>query len=77
MACTDRFADMWMPRVIQLSFEDDGVYKPLETLERIKRIDWEAQGVCPSCAAEKRQEWTGEQETVWQKIDEWIAGLEQ
>ncbi|TFK18860.1 hypothetical protein FA15DRAFT_674944 [Coprinopsis marcescibilis] len=72
MGCTDRFADMWMPCVIQPSFEDDGVYKPLETLEKIKGINWVKEGICEACAEEKRQEWTEEQDKVWVKLDEWI-----
>ncbi|KAG6865149.1 hypothetical protein C0991_004831 [Blastosporella zonata] len=46
MACTDVFADTWMSLVIQPAIEDDGVYKPLETLERIKSIDWAKAGLC-------------------------------
>ncbi|EAU86061.1 hypothetical protein CC1G_07140 [Coprinopsis cinerea okayama7 len=72
MPCTDRFADLWMPYVIQPSLENDGVYKPLETLERIKSIDWEKEGLCPECVAEKREEWTEEQKTAWEKIEQWI-----
>ncbi|KAH6886719.1 hypothetical protein BKA70DRAFT_1334902 [Coprinopsis sp. MPI-PUGE-AT-0042] len=72
-ATGSHMAYMWMPHVIQLSFEDDGVYKPLETLERIKQIDWEAQGICSSCAGEKRREWSEEQEIVWRKVDEWVG----
>jgi len=73
MSCTDSFGDTWMPYVIQPSLEDDGVYKPLETLERIKAIDWVKAGVCPSCVAEKHKEWSEEQETVWELMDQWIV----
>ena len=72
MQCTDVFAEYWMPYVIQPSLEDDGVYKPMESLERIKNIDWEKAGLCPECAVEKRKEWSEEQEMVWNLIDEWI-----
>ncbi|TFK32821.1 hypothetical protein BDQ12DRAFT_691944 [Crucibulum laeve] len=72
MACTDVFADTWMSLVIQPALEDDGVYKPLETLERIKGIDWATHGLCPACVIEKREEWTEEQYIVWRLMDEWL-----
>jgi hypothetical protein len=72
MACTDVFADLWMNLVIQPAIHDDGVYKPLETLERIKCIDWAAAGLCSPCAVEKNEEWTGEQELIWNLIDQWL-----
>ncbi|KAJ6609247.1 hypothetical protein B0H10DRAFT_2065194 [Mycena sp. CBHHK59/15] len=57
MACTDVFADTWMKLVIQPAIEDEGVYKPLETLERIK----------------KNQEWSEEQESIWRSTDQWLG----
>ena len=73
MPCTDRFADMWMPFVIQPCLEDNGVCRPLETLERIKGISWEKEGICSSCVEEKQQEWEEEQNAVWRKLGEWIG----
>jgi len=73
MACTNVFADRWMPLVIQPALDSAGVYKPLETLQNIIDIDWREYGLCSSCAIEKRAEWTKEQEDVWEKMDEWIA----
>ncbi|KAK0498396.1 hypothetical protein EDD18DRAFT_1157553 [Armillaria luteobubalina] len=73
MDCTDVFADKWMPLVIQPALEDDGVYKPLESLERIKLIDWRKEGLCASCVEDKKAEWTEEQETVWNLIDGWLG----
>ncbi|PBK72987.1 hypothetical protein ARMSODRAFT_953434 [Armillaria solidipes] len=73
MDCTDVFADKWMPLVIQPALEDDGVYKPLESLERIKLIDWGKEGLCASCVEDKKAEWTEEQETVWNLIDGWLG----
>ena len=72
MACTDVFADTWMKLVIQPALDNDGVYKPLETLERIKSIDWGKEGLCPSCVVEKREEWSEEQKTVWRLMDSWL-----
>ncbi|EIW73989.1 hypothetical protein CONPUDRAFT_68079 [Coniophora puteana RWD-64-598 SS2] len=72
MDCTDILADKWLPLVIQPAIEDDGVYKPLETLERIKRVDWVSEGICAACAREKREEWTRDQENVWEKMDGWL-----
>ncbi|KDQ33143.1 hypothetical protein PLEOSDRAFT_1099122 [Pleurotus ostreatus PC15] len=73
MACTDVFADTWMNLVIQPAIEDDGVCKPLETLERIKGVDWAAHGLCAECVREKRAEWNDEQVLIWNLMDEWLA----
>ncbi|KAJ7707621.1 hypothetical protein B0H17DRAFT_1033283 [Mycena rosella] len=73
MACTDVFADMWMTRVIQPAIDDEGVYKPLETLERIKGIDWADAGLCSACVVEKNAEWTEEQQVVWRLMDQWLG----
>lgn len=62
-----------MGRVIQPAFSDGGVYKPLETLEKMKQVDWAAEGLCPDCIGEKREEWTNEQKGVWEKVDGWLA----
>jgi hypothetical protein len=72
MACTDVFADTWMKLVIQPAIDDEGVYKPLETLERIKHIDWVKTGLCSACVLEKNAEWTEEQETIWRLMDRWL-----
>ncbi|KAG6911414.1 hypothetical protein DXG01_016511 [Tephrocybe rancida] len=73
MACTDVFADAWMPLVIQPAIEDDGVYKPLETLERIKNIDWAKSGLCQACVKEKAEEWSEEQLNIWTMMDTWLG----
>ncbi|KAJ7030422.1 hypothetical protein C8F04DRAFT_1186828 [Mycena alexandri] len=73
MACTDVFADTWMTLVIQPAIDDEGVYKPLETLERIKHTDWAAAGLCSSCVLEKQAEWTEEQQTIWRLMDRWLG----
>ncbi|KAJ7650166.1 hypothetical protein FB45DRAFT_11170 [Roridomyces roridus] len=72
MACTDVFADTWLKFVIQPALADDGVYKPLETLERLKGLDWAGAGLCSTCVVEKNAEWTEEQEVVWRSMDKWI-----
>lgn len=48
------------------------MYKPLEALEQLKQIDWKAEGICAACVREKREEWTTEQEEVWEKMDAWL-----
>ncbi|KAG6875993.1 hypothetical protein C0992_001491 [Termitomyces sp. T32_za158] len=73
MACTDVFADTWMSLVIQPAIENDGVYKPLETLERIKGIDWAKTGLCATCVKEKSEEWTREQRHIWTTMDTWLG----
>ncbi|KAG2135190.1 uncharacterized protein EDB93DRAFT_1242578 [Suillus bovinus] len=72
MACTDVFADKWMSLVITPAISNSGVCKPLEMLEQIKQIDWAAEGLCAACVREKTQEWTQEQEDVWEKMDSWL-----
>ncbi|KAF7312395.1 BTB domain-containing protein [Mycena indigotica] len=72
MACTDVFAGTWMKLVIQPAIEDDGVYKPLETLERFKSVDWAQAGLCGACVLDKHTEWTEEQKAVWTAMDEWL-----
>ncbi|KAG6819437.1 hypothetical protein H0H93_011864 [Arthromyces matolae] len=72
MACTDVFADTWMSLVIQPAIDDHGVSRPLETLERIKGINWASEGLCESCVDEKREEWTQEQQHIWNSMDTWL-----
>lgn len=72
MQCTDTFAGSWMTLVIQPAIDDDGVYKPLETLQRIKGINWSGHGLCASCVTEKLEEWSEEQKTIWRLVGEWI-----
>ncbi|KIK91851.1 hypothetical protein PAXRUDRAFT_830477 [Paxillus rubicundulus Ve08.2h10] len=73
MVCTDIFADKWMQLVIQSAIEDGSLYKPLEMLEQLKQIDWEAEGLCPTCVQEKRGEWTEQQEGLWEMMDGWLG----
>ncbi|KAF5378351.1 hypothetical protein D9615_008761 [Tricholomella constricta] len=73
MACTDVFADTWMALVIQPAIENDGVYKPLETLEGMKNTDWEKKGLCRGCVKEKEEEWTREQRVIWGAMDGWLG----
>lgn len=77
MECTDVFAGNWMSNVIQPAIDTDGVYRPLETLQRIKEIDWEKLGLCSSCVAEKKQEWSEEQRSIWNLMDSWLDPLVQ
>lgn len=72
MSCTDVFADTWMPLVISPAIGDNGVYKPIETLERMKEIDWDQHGLCATCVVEKREEWTEEQGNIWTLVDKWL-----
>ncbi|CDO70332.1 hypothetical protein BN946_scf184843.g21 [Trametes cinnabarina] len=72
MSCTDVLAEKWMPLVIQPALDDNGLCRPLETLERIIAIDWAAEGLCEDCVRDKREEWRGEQRDVWERMDEWL-----
>jgi len=73
MACTDVFADRWPQLVVGSALTGGSLYKPLETLEQIKQIDWGAEGLCPACVQGKREEWTKEQEDVWEMMDGWLS----
>lgn len=73
MQCTDVFAEMWMPLVIQPALECSGLCRPIETLQTIIDLDWGAQGVCAECVQEKREEWRAEQRTVWERMDKWLG----
>lgn len=72
MACTDVFADTWMTSVISPAIETGGVYRPIETLERIRGLDWIKRGLCSTCVEEKHKEWREEQENVWAMIERWL-----
>jgi hypothetical protein len=48
------------------------VYRPLESLETIKSINWVEKGLCPECVKEKREEWSDEQRMVWERFGEWV-----
>ncbi|KAI0744062.1 hypothetical protein C8Q80DRAFT_1184827 [Daedaleopsis nitida] len=72
MACTGVFAEKWMTLVIGPALEDNGLCRPLETLDRIIGIDWAAEGVCTECVRDKTDEWRAEQREVWARIDDWL-----
>ncbi|KAI0085916.1 hypothetical protein BDY19DRAFT_996349 [Irpex rosettiformis] len=72
MACTDVFAEKWMPLVIGPALETSGLCRPVETLRGIQEIEWEKEGVCEECCKEKREEWEGEIRVIWEKVDGWI-----
>jgi len=72
MGCTDVFADTWMTCVISPAIETGGVYRPIETLERIRDLDWVKHGLCSACVEEKDKEWREEQENVWNMIERWL-----
>lgn len=75
MACTDVFAEKWMPLVITPALANNGLCHPLETLQTIMDLDWAAEELCEECVREKRAEWRDEQRTVWERMDGWL-GLE-
>ncbi|THH33150.1 hypothetical protein EUX98_g1043 [Antrodiella citrinella] len=77
MSCTDVLAETWMPLVIQPALENNGLCRPIETLQSISDVDWSTHGLCEECMVEKRQEWKGEQEVVWKKLDDWLPTQEQ
>ena len=72
MECTDVFAEAWMPLVISPALGNNGLCKPIETLQTIIDLDWKEQGLCAECVQVKREEWRGEQKDVWDKLDDWL-----
>ncbi|PSR82598.1 hypothetical protein PHLCEN_2v6031 [Hermanssonia centrifuga] len=73
MACTDMFAEKWMPLVITPALETNGLCSPIETLRKIQKIKWEDEGLCIECCKEKREEWEGEAKSIWDKLDGWLG----
>lgn len=62
-----------MPLVIQPALENNGLCRPLETLQTIMDLDWESHGLCKECVRDKREEWKKEQTAVWEKMDYWLG----
>ena len=73
MACTDVFAEMWMPLVIAPAIETSGLCTPVETLKKIQQVEWEQHGLCAECCQEKRAEWEDEARSIWDKVDGWLG----
>jgi hypothetical protein len=75
MACTDALAEHWMTSVIGPALSDPtgGVSAPIEALEKICEIDWIKLGLCEECVRNKREEWKGEVDTIWEKMDGWLS----
>jgi hypothetical protein len=75
MTCTDALAEHWMTSVIGPALSDPagGVSAPIEALEKICEIDWIKLGLCEECVRNKREEWKGEVDTIWEKMDGWLS----
>lgn len=75
MACTDAIAEHWMTSVISPSLSDPtgGVSAPIETLQMICEINWGELGLCEECVRDKTEEWKGEINNIWEKMDEWLG----
>lgn len=56
-----------------LSDPTRGVSAPIEALLKISEIDWVELGLCEQCVRDKREEWKGEMDTIWEKMDEWLG----
>jgi len=74
MECTDALAEHWMASVISPALSDPtgGVSAPIEALQKMCEIDWTELGLCEECVRNKREEWKGEIDTMWEKMDEWL-----
>ncbi|KAJ4477485.1 hypothetical protein J3R30DRAFT_3703911 [Lentinula aciculospora] len=75
MECTDALAEHWMPLVISPAIEDSAMGKPLQTLQKMKSVNWSEYAICEECVRDKKEEWSEEQRRVWKLLDEWISGL--
>jgi len=75
MPCTDALAEHWMTSVIGPALSDStkGVSAPIEALQEIYEIDWVGLGLCEECVRDKRVEWKGEIDTIWERMDEWLS----
>ncbi|KIP01773.1 hypothetical protein PHLGIDRAFT_80106 [Phlebiopsis gigantea 11061_1 CR5-6] len=73
MACTDVFAETWMPDVIAPALANNGLCHPIETLREIQAVRWEDKGICDECCQQKRAEWDEEVRVVWDKVDTWLS----
>ncbi len=62
-----------MPLVVAPEISDGDVLRPLEALERIRRIEWEKEGICGECVESKRREWEDEAWKIWREMDEWLG----
>lgn len=58
-----------MSLVISPAIDNSAMGKPLQTLEAMKSIDWGRYGLCEDCMKDKIDEWTEEQEQIWELID--------
>ena len=58
-----------------LSDPSGGVSAPIETLQKIREIDWKELGLCEECVRDKREEWKGEVDIIWEKMDEWMSSI--
>jgi hypothetical protein len=72
LTCTDVFADTWSSLIAEPAIINDWLIRPLETLERMKNIDWQEHGLCASCTMTQRKEWTAEQHAIWNMTDGWL-----
>ncbi|KAF8724894.1 hypothetical protein AX14_008503 [Amanita brunnescens Koide BX004] len=72
LTCTDVFADTWSSLIAEPAIINDWLIRPLETLERMKNIDWQEHGLCASCTMTQRKEWTAEQHAIWNMMDGWL-----
>jgi hypothetical protein len=46
--------------------------RPLESLRALEEVDWEAQGVCASCTAQRRQECRDDRQAIWDRLPGWL-----
>ena len=50
-----------------------GVNAPIEALEKLHELNWVKLGLCEECVRDKREEWKGEMDIIWEKMDEWLS----
>ncbi|KDQ10143.1 hypothetical protein BOTBODRAFT_68750 [Botryobasidium botryosum FD-172 SS1] len=67
--CSQIFKELWPIHVTGSGFVEDGWFDPLGALQTIKDINWEAEGICASCASECRARWEKKRRNIWEEID--------
>lgn len=62
---------MDVPRRHSCYFNGD-VLRSSKALERIRRVEWEKEGICSECVESKRREWEDEAWKIWREMGEWL-----
>ena len=62
-----------MDQAVTPALADGGTYKVIDTLRRLRDIEWAEFGVCEECCVAKREEWNGEILQVWEDLEKRLS----